>query len=93
MKAAQAGRYPITSKSKSTIMRNTTMHTTTSIINMADGKYSGWKILRRARFGKDDSAWRFRCGRFGVQVSAWRFRSGRFGNVKFFSSEMTHCCV
>ena len=60
---------------------------------MAPGIYSGRKILRRARFVGDVSAWRFQRGRFGVQVSAWRFRRGRFGDVKMSCSGASHCLV
>lgn len=46
--------------------------------HMTNGKYSGQKILRRARFGGDVSAWRFRCRRLGADVSAWTFRRAGF---------------
>ena len=46
---------------------------------MVDENYSGQKILRRARFAGDVSAWRFRRGRFGVEVSACRFLHAGFG--------------
>ena len=43
--------------------------------DMADGKYSGWKILRRARFGVDVSARAFRRGGFGTNFRVWELRN------------------
>ena len=70
---------------------------------MADGKNSGRKIIRRARFGVNVSAWRLQG--FVLDVSARTFRRGAFGTVvsatsncliwfrndKLSSLESTHC--